>query len=119
MPRKTAISLIFVALLAVCNADESTIEYARIQKAQSLSGVIRDQIGVPVSEATVEEMSDGWSGVLQQTTTDAAGHWALPVLPGRKTHYIRFLKPGFHQLRLRVEIARRATKPLDFQIPVS
>ena len=72
MPRKAAITLIFVALLAVCNAEESTIEYARIQKAQSLSGIIRDQTGVPVPEAAVEEMSDDWSEVLRQTTTDAA-----------------------------------------------
>jgi hypothetical protein len=119
MPRKAAISLIVFALLTVCNADESVIEYARVQKAQSLSGVIRDQMGVPIPQVAVEEMSDDWSAVLQHTMTEAAGHWSLPVLPERRTHCIRFLKPVFHQLRLRVQLTRRATKPLDFRLPVS
>jgi len=119
MPRKAAISLIFVALLAVCSADESTIEYARVQKAQSLSGVIRDQVGEPIPQVAVDEMSDDWSAVLQHTVTDAAGHWSLPVLPGRRLHSIRLLKSTFHPLRFRVELTRRAKKPLDFQLPVS
>jgi hypothetical protein len=119
MPRKAAISLIFVALLAVCSADESTIEYARVQKAQSLSGVIRDQAGDPIPQVAVDEMSDDWSAVLQHAVTDAAGHWSLPVLPGRRIHSIRFLKSAFHQLRFRVELTQRAKKPLDFQMPVS
>jgi hypothetical protein len=119
MPRKAAISLIFFTLLTVCNADESVIEYARVQKAQSLSGVIRDQLGAPIPQVEVDEMSADWSAVLQHTVTDGAGHWALPVLPARRTHSIRFLKPAFHQLRLRVQITRRATKPLDFKLPVS
>lgn len=67
MTRKAAISLIFVALLTVCNADESVIEYARVQKAQNLSGVIRDQTGIPIPQVAVEEMSDDWSTVLQHT----------------------------------------------------
>lgn len=75
MLRKAAISLFFVALLAVCSADESMIEYARVQKAQSLSGVIRDQAGEPFPQVEVDEMSDDWSAVLQHTVTDAAGHW--------------------------------------------
>ena len=119
MPRKAAISLIFVALLAVCSADESTIEYARVQKAQSLSGVVRDQAGDPIPQVAVDEMSDDWSAVLQHAVTDAAGHWSLPVLPGRRIHSIRFLKSAFHQLRFRVELTQRAKKPLDFQMPVS
>jgi hypothetical protein len=119
MPRKAAIALIFVALLTVCSADESTIEYARVQKAQNLSGVIRDQAGEPIPQVAVDEMLDDWSAVLQQTVTDAAGHWSLPVLPGRRIHSIRFLKSAFHQLRFRVELTQRAKQPLDFQLPVS
>ena len=119
MPRKVAISLIFFALLIVCGADESTIEYARIQKAQGLSGVIRDQIGEPIPQVAVDEMSDDWSTVLQHTMTDAGGHWSLPVFPGRKTHSIRFLKPAFRQLRLRVQLTPRASKSLDYELPVS
>ena len=119
MLRKASISLIFVALLTVSNADESTIEYSRVQKAQSLSGVIRDQAGEPIPQVAVDEMSDDWSAVLQHTTTDETGHWSLPVLPGRKVHSIRFLKSAFHQLRFRVELTRRATKTIDFKLPVS
>ena len=114
-----AISLISTALLAICYADESTVEYARIQKAQSLSGVIRDHQGVPIPQVAVEEMSDDWSSVLQQRTTDSAGHWSLPVLPGRRIHNIRFLKYEFHPLRIRVRLTQRATKPLDFELAVS
>lgn len=111
--------MIFVALLAVCNADESTVEFARVQEAQSLSGQIHDQTGEPISQVAVEEMSDDWSSVLQQTTTGEDGHWSLPSLRGRKIHNIRFLKDGFHQLRLRVKLTQQAAKPLDFVLPVS
>jgi hypothetical protein len=119
MHRKAAISLIFFAFLTVCNADESVLEYAQVKKAHSLSGAIRDQTGAPIPKVAVDEMSDDWSALLQHTMTDAAGHWSLPVLPGRRIHNVRFLKPTFHQLRLRVELTRRTTKPLDFQLPVS
>ncbi len=118
MSRKVAISLIF-ALLTVCNAEESTVEYAHVQKAQSLSGVIRDQTGVPIPQVAVEEMSDDWSTMLQQTTTGVDGHWSLPVLRGGRTHNIRFLKHGFKQLRLRIKLTQRPTRPLDFVLPVA
>ena len=77
MPRKAAISLVFVALLTVCKADEGTIEYSRVQKAQNLSGVIRDQTGEPIPQVAVEEMSDDWSAVLQHTrpTQQDIGHY--------------------------------------------
>jgi hypothetical protein len=114
--RTAAISLIVVAVVGVCYADESTIQYAGVQEAQRLSGVIRDQAGAPIPQIAVEEVSDDWSKVLQETTTDADGHWALPALGGRRIHNIRFLKGGFHQVRFRVRLTRRATKPLDFEI---
>lgn len=117
--RAIAILGIAAALLSVGHADESVVEYAHVQKAQSLSGVIRDQTGVPIPQVAVEEMSDDWSKVLQQTTTDVDGHWALPDLPERKIHSIRFMKCAFHQLRLRVSLTRRAAKPLDFVLPVA
>lgn len=117
--RAIAILRIGAALLAVGYADESVVEYAHFQKAQSLSGVMRDQTGAPIPQVAVEEMSDDWSKVLQQTTTDVAGHWALPVLPGRRIHNIRFRRYAFHQLRLRVILTHRAAKPLDFVLPVA
>lgn len=118
MIRSIAISLIS-ALVAACFADESIIEYAGIQKAQNLTGVIRDGLGAPIPEVTVEEMSDNWTKVLLRTTTDKEGRWSLSVLPERKIHNIRFIKNTFHQLRFRVSLTHRTAKPLDFVLPVS
>ena len=117
--RAIAISIIAAALLTPCYANEAVVEYAEVQKAQSLSGVIRDPAGVPIPQVAVEEMSGDWSKVLQHTATDGDGHWSLPVLSGRRVHNIRFLKNTFHQLRFRVRLTQRATEPLDFQLPVS
>jgi len=117
--RSIAISLIVAALVATCFADESIIEYARIQKAQNLAGVIRDGLGAPIPEVAVEEMSDDWTKVLQRTNTDKEGRWSLSVLQGRRIHNIRFMKNAFHQLRVRVSLTHRAAKPLDFLLPVS
>lgn len=117
--RAIAISILAAAILTPCYANEEIVEYAGVQKAQSLSGIIRDQAGVPIPQVAVEEMSDDWSKVLQQTATDGEGHWSLPVLRGRRVHNILFLKNTFHQLRFRVRLTQRASKPLDFQLPVS
>jgi hypothetical protein len=58
MMRAIAISIIGAALFKPCYANESIVGYAAVQKAQSLSGVIRDQAGVPIPQVAVEEMSD-------------------------------------------------------------
>ena len=87
-----AVSFVVIALLTVCHADESSIEYAGVQKANSQSGVITDQAGAPIPEVTVQEMSDGWTTALQTTATDVNGQWSLPEVRGRKVHQIRFAK---------------------------
>ena len=120
MRRFAAITLIFAAIVAVCLANESIIQYAGIREAQSLSGTIRDQAGATVPQVAVEEMSEDWSKVLQRTATDAEGHWSLSsATTGRRVHNIRFIKGGFRQVRFRVRISREATKPLDFVLPVA
>lgn len=119
MIRSIAISVLITALVATCFADESIIQYARIQKAKNLAGVVRDEVGAPLPEVAVEEMSDDWTAVLQQTTTDNEGRWSLSVRPERKIHNIRLKKSTFHQLRFRVSLTHRAAKPLDFVLPVS
>src|SRR5262245_32733159 len=111
--RIRAISLLVIALLTVCHADESIIEYAGVQKAKSLTGVIRDGAGVPIPQVTVQEMSDDWTTVLQATATDGNGRWSLPEVKGRKVHQIKFAKYAFHQVRFRVRLTRKKTKPLD------
>ena len=119
MIRSIAISLILAVLVATCFADESIIEYAGIQKAQNLAGVIRDGLRAPIPEVAVEEMSDDWTKVLQRTTTDKEGRWSLSVLQERRIHNIRFMKNAIHQLRVRVSLTHRAAKPLEFLLPVS
>jgi hypothetical protein len=110
---------VVIALLTVCHANESIIEYAGVQKANSLSGVITDQAGAPMPQVTVEEMSDDWTTVLQTTATDVNGRWSLPEVRGRKVHQIRFAKYAFHQVRFRVRLVRKKAKPLDFEMSVA
>jgi hypothetical protein len=114
-----AISLLVIALLTVCHADESIIEYTGVQKANSLSGVIRDKAGVPIPQVTVQEMSDDWTTVFQTTATDVNGRWVFPKERGKKVHQIRFKKNTFHELRFRVKLTRKKAKPLDFEMSVS
>ena len=116
MPRKAAISLIFVAVLAVCSADESTIEYARVQKAQSLSGVIRYQAGEPIPQVAVDDVRRLVSAVLQHTVTDAAGHCSLSSASRTEefTASDSLKSQRFISSRFRVELTQRAKKPLDF-----
>lgn len=77
MIRSLAISLLLSTLTFTCSANESIIEYARIQKAQTLTGVIRDPAGVPIPDVAVEEMSGDWTTVLQRTITDKEGRWII------------------------------------------
>lgn len=119
MIRSIAISLTLAAFVATCFADESIIEFARVQKATKLAGVVRDQAGAPLPEVAVEEMSEDWTAVLQRTDTDKEGRWSFAARPAPRIHNIRFIKPAFHQLRIRVSLTHRAAKRLDFVLPVS
>lgn len=117
--RIAAVTLIVGSAIGMSHANESIIQYAGIQKAQRLSGVIRDSAGAAIPQVVVQEMSSDWTKVLQETETDAGGHWALPALRERKVHNVRFLKYGFHQIRFRVRLKSGARKPLDFKMPPS
>lgn len=117
--RIAAITLIVGSTIGVSYGNESIIQYAGIQKAQRLSGVIRDPAGAAIPQVVVQEMSSDWTRVLQQTETDAGGHWTLPALRERRVHNVRFLKYGFHQIRFRVRLKSQARKALDFEMPLS
>jgi hypothetical protein len=106
-------------LLTICYADESTIEYTKVRNAVELSGVILDQVGAPISEVRVSEMSDDWSTELRSTATDSQGRWSFTATETGKTYEIQLRKPGFHVVRIRVKVTKHRAKPLIFEMPVA
>jgi 5-hydroxyisourate hydrolase-like protein (transthyretin family) len=105
--------------LTICYADESTIEYTKVRNAAELSGVVLDQVGAPISEVRVSEMSGNWSTELRSTATDSQGRWSFTPTETGKTYEIQLRKLGFHAVRIRVKVTKHHAKPLIVEMPVA
>ena len=108
-----------VMLLATCHAGQEVLEYAKVKKVGTLSGVVTDQTGAPIPGTQVSEMSDDWKTELRSTSTDAQGRWSLLPRSGIKSYRIRFAKDGFNQVWVRLRIKARNTTPLAITLPVA
>lgn len=106
-------------LLTICYANESAIEYTKVRNAAELSGVVLDQVGAPISEVRVSEMSDKWSTELRSTATDSQGRWSFTPTETGKIYEIQLRKVGFHAVRIRVKVTKHRAKPLIVELPVA
>lgn len=61
------------------NAQYQTIELADVQLVKSLSAVIQDPVGSPLTNVLVQEFSPDWKTVLRTSATDDHGRFSLGV----------------------------------------
>lgn len=81
------------------------VEISNVQTVSSISALVTDPAGVPVSGVRVEEMSPDWKHSLRTTKTNATGVFNLAPTTGRKAYYLQLTKEGLDLLRVRLKLA--------------
>jgi len=123
--RRIQKKLLFAALTLGCclplrlSAQNTVVEFARIQKIKALSGSVHDPSGAPMPSVRVQEFSPGWETSLREAETDENGDFSLPAVPGRKTYYLQFSADGFNPVRLRVQLDAKRGVSLKVNLPIA
>ena len=98
------------------------VEIGKIQVVKAISGVVRDPNGAPVSGATVAVVSSDGKTVIQSTTTDQAGTFAIVPTAKKKVYDLKisFDKfAGFNPLIVHVSVSRWTKKLLNLKLELS
>jgi hypothetical protein len=113
-----AFSALAVAFSAVLFAAPSARAGLRVESSSNLGiirGVVRDEAGSPIAEATVAIFRSGTSSLLKRVTSAADGHFLAKIMPG--TYTILAVAQGFNPVTLfGVEVARSADLNYGFKL---
>jgi hypothetical protein len=101
------------------DAQYQVIELADVQLVKSLSAVVQDPVGSPLTNVLVQEFSPDWKTVLRTTATDDHGRFSLATLQGRKIYCLQLSTPGFDPLRLRVQLDRKRGANLKLKLTIA
>jgi|SRR5580700_533541 hypothetical protein len=101
------------------DAQYQVIELADVQLVKSLSAVVQDPGGSPLTNVLVQEFSPDWKTVLRTTATDDQGSFSLATLQGRKIYCLQLSTPGFDPLRLRVQLDRKRGANLKLKLTIA
>jgi len=94
------------------------IELADVQLAKSLSAVVRDPTGSPLTKVLVEEFSPDWKTLLRTTATDNHGRFSLATGQGRNIYCLQLSSPGFDPLRVRIQVDRKRGGNLELKLVI-
>ena len=108
-----------VCLPIESDAQYQIIELTDVQLAKSLSAVVQDPSGSPLSDVLVQEFSPDWKTVLRTSATDNHGRFTLARVQGRKIYCLQLSTPGFDPLRLRVQVDRRRGVNLKLKLTIA
>src|ERR1700724_805437 len=71
------------------SAQYQIVELADVQLAKSLSAVVQDPVGSPLTNVLVQEFSPDWKTVLRTGATDNHGRLSLATVQVRKIYYLQ------------------------------
>ena len=100
-------------------AQYQVVELADIQLAKSLSAVVQDPTGSPLTNIVVQEFSPDWKTVLRTSATDKHGRFSLATVQGRNTYCLQLSAPGFDPLRVRVQVDRKRGANLKLKLTIA
>jgi Carboxypeptidase regulatory-like domain len=106
--RATAIALAWSFLVASAMAVRELVIIEEPQLAQRVEGIVLDPSGAPIPDMTVTDRTQGWVAVLRSTTTDSKGHFRFSQQRGKSVYYLRFDRPLFNPLQLRLKLDKNA-----------
>ena len=101
------------------DAQYQVIELADLQLVKSLSAVVEDPAGSPLTSVLVQEFSSDWKTVLRTSATDSHGKFSLTSVQGRKIYFLQLSTPGFDPLRLRIQVDRKRGANLELKLTIA
>jgi len=110
-----------VLLASVLNlfAGVETVVIANVQVSKDLSGIVLDPAGEPIPGAAVIEITQDRQTNLRSTTADSEGKWSLTPIATRKIYYLRFVKPNFNTVEVRLKLDTKKGKSFAVTLPLS
>ena len=84
-------------------------------EAKSLSGNVGDVTDSGLETVLVERLGSGWGKRVAATFSDSNGSFSLPR-SSNKTQYLRFSKPGFNTLLIRVVLTKKPKARLSIKL---
>jgi hypothetical protein len=91
----------------------------KVQKAQWLNGEVVAPAGEPIEGVEVVETASDCETALRSTHSDASGRWSLAPLPKQTLYYLRFNKPEFNPVCIKLKLSNSGEKQLKVKLPVS
>lgn len=118
--RAVMLLVITSLLLSSCFAGVEIVAIRNLQFSKSLGGVVADQVDYPLADVQVIEVTSDWQTTIRSTSTDRAGRWSLPPVPGQEIYFLRFITEQccFNEVRCRVKLNKRKGKELRIILPV-
>lgn len=115
------LALIFfcAATSGTTTAQYATVEIAKIRVVSALSGTVRDPSGAPIQGATVAEISPDGKVIIQTTTTDQAGTFAIVSTAKKKVYDLRISSAGFNPLIVHLRVSKWTKKLLSLKLELS
>ena len=114
--RNLILPTLFIAVVSSAYGNGTEVKNASSVKVSGLGiikGVIRDQAGSAIADATVAIFRTGTTRALKQVTSAADGSFIARIIPG--TYTIMAVAEGFNPVTLSsVDVARSAASALPF-----
>jgi hypothetical protein len=119
IPRLFAAALLVFGFVSAAAAGVETVEIQKVQVVRSLSGIVTDPNGSPITGAVVAELGADGTMVLRTVKTDTAGHFNLSQRPNQRTYSLRISMNGFDPLIVHLRTSRWTKHVLKVHLVVA
>lgn len=119
VPRLLAAALLVFGLASAAAAGVETVEIQKIQVVRSVSGIVADPNGTPITGAVVAELGCDGNTVLRTVETDRDGHFNLSQRPNQRIYSLRISMNGFNPLIVHLKTSRWTKRVLKVHLVVA
>lgn len=119
VPRPFAAALLVFGLASAVAPGVDTVEIQKIQVVRSVSGIVTDPSGAPITGAVVAELGADGKTVLRTVETDKAGHFNLRQRPSQRIYSLRISMNGFDPLIVHLKTSRWTKRVLRVHLVVA
>lgn len=103
------------------NYESWTQEQVRLAdpiRAGSLSGMVIDSNGLPISDALVERVSHKWESTFDEKKTDSDGKLSFGKMP-KGRYFLKVSKIGFNTLLVKIITTNKSKTPLKLSLQLN
>lgn len=95
------------------------MEYQEVQSVKSLSGIVRNPQGDAVGDVLVEVLSVATRVRFDAVLSGRDGKFNLGSQNSTGTYVVRFSKPGFNTVVMRIKLSRAGARDISVTLPFS